>query len=56
MGSQDQQEYEHYLGILKDELGVLKLTSTWSAGSALTMEQILERIENWNLMKEENPH
>jgi tetratricopeptide (TPR) repeat protein len=47
MGSKDQQEYEHYLGILRDQLDVLGLTNAWSKGSAKTTEQILEDLETW---------
>jgi predicted ATPase/class 3 adenylate cyclase len=47
MGSKDQQEYEHYLGILKDQLDVLVLTTAWSEGSALTIEQISGDLDLW---------
>jgi tetratricopeptide (TPR) repeat protein len=49
MGSKDQQEYEHYLGILKNQLDVLELTTAWSEGSARTTEQILEDLEIWTV-------
>jgi tetratricopeptide (TPR) repeat protein len=49
MGSKDQQEYEHYLGILKNQLEVLELTTAWSEGSARTTEQILEDLEIWTV-------
>jgi hypothetical protein len=53
MGSKDQQEYEHYLGILKNQLDVLELTSAWSEGSVITVEQLVEEIDSWTVpMKE----
>jgi hypothetical protein len=53
MGSKDQQEYEHYLGILKNQLDILDLTSAWSEGSAKTTEQIMEDLGSWSVRSKE---
>jgi tetratricopeptide (TPR) repeat protein len=52
MGSDDQHEYEHYLGVLRPQLEDAAFVTAWSEGCAMTTEQAINEasklVETWS--------